>query len=166
MARFGNTVGFQASCSAAWSAFGSPNPRRIRLDSVPELPFLAPALYRLLEEFPWTRDGLSRLERQVLEALSDGPLPFAELFLRSHHNREDPVFLGDSVLAFHLDRLAADRFIKKEDRFSIAEAGRAVLMGKEDAWVFPRRPRWIGGYEARTGRLRWDPDSVRLVNSA
>ena len=35
---------------------------------------------RLLEEFPWTTDGLSRLERQVLEALAGGPLPFAELF--------------------------------------------------------------------------------------
>jgi hypothetical protein len=152
--------------SAAWSAFGSPNPRRIRLDSVPELPFLAPALYRLLEEFPWTRDGLSRLERQVLEALSDGPLPFAELFHRAHHNREDPVFLGDSVLAFHLDRLAADGFLRKAERFSITAAGAAVLARKADAWSLSRRPRWIGGYEVRSGRLRWDPDAVRLVNSA
>src|SRR5256885_6160074 len=63
--------------------------------SVPELPFLAAALFRLLEEFPWAGDGLSRLERQALQALRDGPLPFAELFLRAHHRREEPVFLGD-----------------------------------------------------------------------
>jgi hypothetical protein len=143
--------------SAAWGAFGSADPRGIRLAPVPELPFLAPALRRLLEELPWTRDGLSRLERQVLEALRDGPLAFDALFARAHHHREDPVFLGDSVLALHLERLAADGLVKKQAAlFAITEKGSAVLEGAVDAWTLPRRPRWLGGYEIRSGRLRWD----------
>ena len=149
--------------SVAWGAFASPNPRAIRLEPVSGLPFLAPALQRLLEEFPWTHDGLSRLERQVLEALRDGPLPFAELFPRAHHNREDPVFLGDAVLVWHLERLAADALIRKDGDDAITSKGRDVLDGRRDAWSWPRRARWIGGYEIRDGRLRWDPETMRLV---
>jgi hypothetical protein len=144
--------------SAAWGAFGSGDPRSIRLEAVPELPFLAPALRRLLEELPWTRDGLSRIERQVLEALHDGPLAFEALFPRAHHHREDPVFLGDSVLALQLERLAADGLVRKQAAlFAVTEKGSEVLEGKVDAWAHPRRSRWLGGYEIRSDRLRWDP---------
>jgi hypothetical protein len=150
--------------SAAWGAFGSPNPRSISVDAVLELPFLAAALLRLLEEFPWRRDGLSRLERQVLEALRGGPLPFAELFPRAHHYREEPVFLGDTVLLWHLSRLESDGLVANKDNWSLTLKGRHVLDAKLDAWSFPRQARWIGGYEMKDGRLRWDPDSVRLVS--
>jgi hypothetical protein len=154
-------VGLEAlkAGSAAWGAFGSADPRGIPLAPVPGLPFLAPALKRLLEELPWTRDGLSRLERQVLEALRDAPLPFDELFPRAHHNREDPVFLGDSVLRLQLERLSGDGFIEEEKPlFAVSNRGREVLDGRTDAWTFPRRARWLGGYEVRSGRLRWDPE--------
>jgi hypothetical protein len=143
--------------SAAWGAFGSPDPRSIRLEPVLELPFLAPALRRLLEELPWMHDGLSRLERQVLEALRGGALAFDALFPRAHHHREDPVFLGDTVLALHLERLAADGFVQKGDALALTARGYEVLEGKVDAWARPRRSRWLGGYEIRSDRLRWDP---------
>jgi hypothetical protein len=144
--------------SAAWGAFGSANPRAISLDPVAELPFLAPALRRLLEELPWTRDGLSRLERQVLEALRGAPLAFDVLFQRAHHNREDPVFLGDAVLGWHLERLAADGLVeKRQSLYCLTRRGREVIEGSADAWAFRRRARWIGGYEISSDRLRWDP---------
>jgi hypothetical protein len=109
------------------------------------------------------RDGLSRLERQVFEALADAPLAFGELFPRSHHHREDPIFLGDASLALHLERLAADGFIRKGRDFALTERAREVLEGKADAWSFPRRPRWLGGYEVRSGRLRWDPEKHAVL---
>ena len=133
----------------AWAAFGGPDPRRIRTDPVPSLPFLGPALFRLLEEFPWTTDGLSRIERQTLDALAGGPLPFAQLFPRAHHHREDPVFLGDSVLAWHLERMQVEGLVRKQDDLWAA-TGEARRM---------RQPRWIGGYEIRDERLCWDPAS-------
>jgi len=150
--------------SAAWRVFGSADPFRIKDAFDASLPFLGAALRRLLEEYPWTGDGLSRLERQVLEALRGSALRFEELFERAHHRREDPVFLGDTILAWHLERLAAEGFVKKGAAlWSLGERGREVLMKKADAWAQPRRARWLGGYELRDGALRWDPGLARLV---
>ncbi len=149
--------------SAAWGAFGSSDPFRIRTAALAELPFLGAALQRLLEEYPWRGDGLSRLERQALEALRGGALPFEELFARAHQRREDPVFLGDTVLQWHLDRLVADRLL--EDNWTWTPRGKAVMEGKADAWAQPRSPRWLGGYEVRDARVRWDPALARLVRS-
>lgn len=151
--------------AAAWHAVGASNPQAIALAPVAGLRFLAPALRRLLEELPWTTEGLSRLERQVLEALRDEALAFAELFPRAHHQREDPVFLGDTVLKWRLAGLGRDGVVKEESkRLAITERGRAVLSGALDAWSFARTPRWVGGYEIRAGSLRWDPDSARVVS--
>jgi hypothetical protein len=148
--------------AAAWAAFGSANPFSISTAPVGELPFLAGALRRLLEEYPWVGHGLSRLERQVLEALRDGPLAFAELFARAHHRREEPVFLGDTVLRWHLSRLSGDGFLTGRDELSLTDRGKSVLGGKADAYAQPRRPRWLGGYEVRDGRVRWDPAAAAL----
>ena len=115
---------------AAWAAFRSPDPQRLENLRTTSLPFLAAALRRHLEEFPWTTDGLSRTQRQIHDALKDGPLPLVELFRRT---QEEPAFLGDTLLAWYVERL-----------------------GK---WL----PRWLGGYEVKDRALRWDPALSRLV---
>ena len=66
------------------------------------LPYLAPALRRLLEELPGTRDGLGRTERQLLEAVAAGARTRVDAFLASMAAEEAP-FMGDTI-AF--DRLA------------------------------------------------------------
>ena len=147
----------------AWAAFASADPRSISTAFVPELPFLGAALRRLLEEFPWASDGLSRLERQALEALREGPLPLEELFARAHHRREEAVFLGDSVLRWHLARLERDGFVRMTALFALTGKALDVLDGRADAWAQPRRARSLGGYEIRDGRLRWDAELGRLV---
>ena len=159
------TPGQLRAGSAAWNAFGAGNPRSIRMEPVPELTFLGPALRRLLEELPWAGDGLSRIERQTLGALRDGPLGFAELFPRAHQHREEPVFLGDAVLRLHLSRLEADGLVRGDPLFELTPKAREVLEKRIDAWSAPRRARWLGGYEIRDGRLRWDPDrqGVRAI---
>ncbi|MGH8739346.1 MAG: hypothetical protein ACREUN_00470 [Burkholderiales bacterium] len=149
--------------SAAWGVFASAHPTRITQAFNRHLPFLGPALRRLLEEYPWAGDGLSRLERQAMEALQGGPLPFEELFPRAHQRREEPVFLADAVFAWHLERLKADGFV--EGAWSLTQKGRSVLEGKADAWAQPRRARWLGGYEVKDGRLRWDPGLAYLVRA-
>jgi hypothetical protein len=135
---------------AAWTAFRSPDPRSLESVKTTSLPFLAAALRRHLEEFPWTSDGLARSERQILEALPGGPLPFPEIFRRVH---EEPAFLGDTVLAWYLQRLETQGLVER----------------RGDAWVSTgkerreRLPRWLGGTEARDERLRWNPALGRLV---
>jgi hypothetical protein len=136
---------------AAWAAFRSPDPRDIDWEKPKALPFLGAALRRHLEEFPWTSDGLSRTERQVLQALDGGPLEFAQLFLRIE---EDPAFLGDAVLAWDLERLEKEGLVERSG----------------DAWTRigtkrqQRRPRWLGGHEARDETFAWDAGSKRLVH--
>lgn len=117
---------------SAWAAFRSPDPRQLENLRTTSLPFLAAAIRRHLEEFPWTTDGLSRTERQIRAALKDGPLPLHELFARV---QEEPAFLGDTVLAWHVERI-----------------GR---------WL----PRWLGGYEVKDETVRWDPALSRLIRT-
>ena len=55
----------------AWRAFRAEDPTdlaAISQQKFDEMPFLAAALKRFLEEYPWTTDGLSRTERQLLQA--------------------------------------------------------------------------------------------------
>ena len=107
---------------AAWRAFRSPDPFAIESVKAPALPFLGAALRRHLEEFPWTTDGLSRTERQILQG----------------NTQEEPAFMGDVVLKWHVERL------EKKRRF----------------------PRWLGGYEVLNEQaLRWDPALARLVRA-
>jgi hypothetical protein len=67
---------------------------------------------------------------------------------------EDPAFLGDAVLAWHLDRMSKE---------GLVEGGSAAwaLTGRKRA---RREPRWLGGYEVRDESLRWDPASGRLAS--
>lgn len=134
----------------AWAAFRSPDPREMESLRTTSLPFLVAAVRRHLEEFPWTSDGLSLLERRVLDALRSGPLPFPQLFLAVE---EDPAFLGDAVLAWHLERLTHDGLITRDSK-------QWKLTGQQRS---RRRPRWLGGYEVKDEALRWDPVSGRLV---
>jgi len=78
---------------AAWAAFRSPEPERLENLRTTSLPFLAAAIRRHLEEFPWTTDGLSRTERQILQG----------------NPHEEPAFMADVVLKWHEERLAKNR---------------------------------------------------------
>jgi hypothetical protein len=117
---------------SAWAAFRSSDPLQIDPSKPKALPFLGAALRRHLEEFPWTSDGLSRSQRQIREALNDGPLSLPELFRRTH---EEPAFLGDTTLAWYVERMSR--------------------------WL----PRWLGGYEVKDESVRWDPALSRLVRA-
>src|SRR5260370_9591614 len=59
----------------AWDAFRSPEPSALAAcaaQDIPALPFLAPALRRLLEELPAPQDGLSGTERRARQAIGAG----------------------------------------------------------------------------------------------
>jgi hypothetical protein len=114
----------------AWAAFRSPDPMRIKTDEREGLPYLGAALRRFLEEYPWTTDGKSRLERRIGEVSNKS---FQEIF---REVREEPAFLGDTVLRWHLDRYKAGRWL----------------------------PRWLGGVRVdEDSPWRWDPGAGKLV---
>jgi hypothetical protein len=56
-----------ALAARAWNAFRAADPAdldRLWRSDLQALPFLSAALRRFLEEYPWTKDGLSRSERR------------------------------------------------------------------------------------------------------
>ena len=94
----------------AWAAFRSPTPEALAglgQADMGVLPWLGPAIGRLLEELPTDYPGLSASERYILEELEPGPVPAAELYA-SCQRRERARFMGDLSFFAILDELAAE----------------------------------------------------------
>ncbi len=166
-----------------WNAFTASNAESITAflgTDTSALPYAAPALRRHLEEFPSTRTGLSRSEQQALEAIAGGADTMGEAFLTSHHEREDAIFLGDTVFAWYLERMsrvpvplvtfddgtligppasADDQASHWQRKVRITDAGRAVIAGEENAVALNGIDRWLGGVhlEAKPGRPSLPP---------
>jgi len=176
---------------AAWDVFRSPDPREIEsvLDGdTSALPFLAGALVRHLEQFPSTDDGLSRTERQVLEAVESGSSGPAEVFL-ADQAREESVFMGDTALWGYVRDLAEGEVPLlrvagggpfrlpgpvspdpgfRAQRMELTDAGRRVLRGDADRVGLRGIDRWLGGVHLRGREVpwRWDRRARRIVASA
>jgi len=164
-----------------WRAFCSPEPIglevALRRDSS-DLPFLAGALLRHLQEFPWTRDGLSRTQRQALLGVASGYATFESLF-RAVQALEERPFLGDSSFLHALRGLAANPMPLlrleagpggsiRHQRVSLTANGRDVLDGRAD-WVHLHGiDRWLGGVHLHGSESpwRWDADRERLIPAA
>lgn len=149
-----------------WAAFTSPDPLRVQeawLAGTPGLPDVAPALGRLLEEHPATTDGLARTERQILEALADGPLPPAALFQTATAPEPRP-FLGDATLWWRATRMHALVQRSEQGVFSLTSGGERVLAGEADAAaLLAPLDRWVGGvHHDGAPAVRWDPAARRL----
>jgi hypothetical protein len=161
-----------ATARRAWRALTAPDPTGVQdvwLDLAgrppANLPDLAPALHRLLEEHPATTDGLGRTERQVLEALDGGPLHPQALFAAVTAREERP-FHGDATLWWRARRLAPRLLtIGSDGAFALTADGRAVLAGEADAAaLLEPLDRWVGGVHHRTTAVaRYDPATRRLA---
>jgi Domain of unknown function (DUF1835) len=82
---------------ALWQAFTAPDPRALNgLHDLP--PVVSDAVARLLEEFPWTTDGLNRSRRALLQAGGTRD----EAFVAAQRQEERP-FLGDAIAFDYLD---------------------------------------------------------------
>ncbi|HKH49199.1 MAG TPA: hypothetical protein VKM72_31420 [Thermoanaerobaculia bacterium] len=167
----------------AWRAFCAAEPIGIEVAirrDTSTLPFLAGALHRHLQEFPALRGGLSRTERQALEALAaaGGSLSFEDLF-RASQDLEERRFLGDTSFLRRLQELSDDprRLVRLERepgggprglRVILTATGQEVLDGRDD-WVRVHGiDRWLGGVHlhGREAQWRWDAERDRLVPGA
>lgn len=136
---------------AAFAALRSPDPRAW-------LDF--PAFERLLEELPDVRTGLTRVERHILEALRDGPLPAERLFLAVAEH-EHPPWLGDATV-FALATDLAPLVTHTDGTYELTPDGEAVLAGTTTR---PPIDRWLGGVHLGPGQpdWAWDPAARRPV---
>jgi hypothetical protein len=176
--------------STAWEAFRSPDPTAVLgvIDAgARDLPFLASALLRHLEQFPSTANGLSRSEEQALEAIAGGSNTPVEAFA-AYQEREEPAFLSDAVFSSYLKDLSEAReplvlFTGggteigvsddpgREDLWNqeilLTEKGREVLRGDEDRVRLIGIDRWLGGVHLGDETLwRWDRSTQTLKRDA
>ena len=160
-----------------WAAFRAPEPAGLGglLDrDTSALPHLAPALRRLLEELPDVESGLSRTERQLLEALLDGARRPHELFVASQA-REDAAFAGDAWVWKRLAELQplvdelppppplGDAHAFAAARVELTDLGRRVLAGKADRMEAAPLERWLGGTRLDGQHdWRWNPAAAAV----
>ena len=156
--------------SAAWAAFRSPAPTalwQLAEAGTPDLPTLAPALIRHLEEFPWTTDGLGLTQRLALDAVAAGADTPGRAFSAAQAIDPTP-YLGDAMFHHVLRTLTTGRhpaLTIRGDRVSLTDAGAAIRAGEED-WVrLNGVDQWRGGVHliGSEAAWRWDPELTRIV---
>jgi len=178
------------AAAAAWSAFRSPEPTALAgwaTRETPELPFLAPALRRLLDELPAPGDGLSGTERRALTAIAGGARTPPAAFVAAQRLEEAP-FLGDTWFHRSLAALGqgTGRLVETDDGdplppppplgdnqlfarlpLRLTARGERVLRGEADRVELLGIDRWIGGtHVTPDDDWRWDPTARKLVRPA
>lgn len=174
-------LGFQA-----WQAFTSPNPTEIEkllATNLDAMPFLKNAFTRHLEQFPSTKNGLSRTEQQILNAVAEGNKTPQEIFYYDQA-QEECVFMGDWTLWNYIKNLCEafvpllrlendvefklpkndsdDAFLSQ--KLELTKVGKDVLENKCDAIELNGIDRWLGGVHLHHEKpiWRWDGNQLRV----
>jgi hypothetical protein len=167
----------------AWHAFREPTPEALdelrRADTSP-LPYLAAAMTRFLEEYPWTRDGLSRSERRLLELAQGGGIALWKAFPLMHEG-EQAYYTSDGSLAalaetlartspplLTLDLAGTPAGYDLRGVVTLTDVGKSVLSGRQDRVATSGIDRWLGGVHLQSGgRIwRWDATRQRITESS
>lgn len=183
------TGGQLALAKDAWAAFRQPTPApwAALLDrDLSALPFLRPAVLRMLQELPGP-DGLSRTERQMLLSVEASESGTALGLFIAVQKMEDAEFMGDWSFWRLLDQIAlaeepliagleAAPFQHENperaksyltSRLNLTSLGKAVLAGGADWAKHFAVDRWWGGTHLTGDALwRWDGASDRLIAPA
>ena len=178
------------AAATAWDAFRAPEPIALAewaQHGSQELPYLAPALQRLLEELPAPADGLSGTERRALQAIAAGARTPLAAFVATQELEEAP-FLGDAWFYRALAAFARGHVRLVETRSGeplpappplsdahvfarlavrLTEEGERMLQGRSDRVDLLGVDRWIGGtHVTPENAWRWDPAERRLLAPA
>jgi hypothetical protein len=179
-----------ASATSAWAAFRAQDPTalaELATRDTAQLPFLASALRRLLEELPAPADGLSGTERRALHAIAAGAESPPAAFVAAQRLEEAP-FLGDSWFYRALSALGQGetRFLETGDgtplppppplsdggryarlQLRLTTTGERALRGEADRVELLGIDRWIGGtHITADSAWRWDAAELTLVRPA
>lgn len=171
----------------AWNAFCADKPLElselVREDLSP-LPYLRAALLRQLEQFPSTRDGLSRAEQQILRAVSEGPTTLEAAYRSSQIEMEDAPFMAQPTFLYDIKRLCSGKpnlveFVDGpalcdehgppydkavwERSLQLTDIGRKILTGQADSVRLYGIDRWLGGVRLHGAHAEWRWDGRRAV---
>jgi hypothetical protein len=137
------------------------------------LPYLAAAVTRFLQQYPWTVDGLSRTERRLLELASGDAIALSAVFPHMHDG-ETVYYITDTSLAGlagelsdtspPLLTLAVGNATNDEGlrgTVMLTDTGRAVLAKQLDRVATCGIDRWLGGVHLQSGGAAWRWDDTR-----
>jgi len=160
----------------AWQAFREATPEalvNISQGDTSALPYLAAAVTRFLQEYPWTVDGLSRTERRLLELASGGGIALSAAF-RHMHDGEAVYYITDTSLAGLAEELSrtspplltlalgsAGNDEGLRGTVMLTDTGRAVLARQLDKVAACGIDRWLGGVHLQSGGTLWRWDDTR-----
>ena len=173
--------------TSVWAGLQDPEPTALAGWATSEtvaLPFLAPALRRLLGELPAPADGLSGTERRALQAVDAGARTPPAAFVAAQRLEAAP-FLGDTWFYRALSALGqGERRLVETDagaplppppplgdgllfarlELRLTATGERVLRGDADRVELLGIDRWIGGtHVTPENAWRWDADELKLV---
>jgi len=149
-----------AIATDAWAAFRSATPEAL-VDFLqvnhPEMPLLHDALIRHCQEYPWTTDGLSRTQRQILQAVGAGAKTKQDIYLASR--KQEIAAWGDSSVYLRLDALtvAPEPLLRiPGDRYELTPSGQSLLKGEGD-YIGMRGgiDSWYGGVHLLGPEAEW-----------
>ena len=178
------------AATSAWAAVQAPEPTALAewaTRDTAELPFLGPALRRLLEELPAQADGLSGTERRALQAVAAGAHTPPAAFVAAQRLEEAP-FLGDAWFYRALSTLGqgTTRLLETGDgaplplppplsdgrqfarlQLRLTATGEHTLDGDADRVEHLGIDRWVGGTHVTPDNTwRWDTTDLKLVRPA
>lgn len=121
-----------------------------------------------MQEYPWTTDGLSRTERQILQAVGTGARKRQEIYFESRKHEDVP--WGDGSVYLRLDGLAEGpnpALVEvQKNEYAVTDAGQKLLDGKADWTALSGGiDRWLGGVHliGPQSPWRWDESNKTLV---
>jgi hypothetical protein len=145
----------------------------LRRSDTSALPYLAAALTRFLQEYPWTADGLSRSERRLLELANGDGMALWKAFPRMSEG-ERAYYVTDGSLAslaeilsrtspplLTLDLSSGAQGHALRGSVTLTGAGRSVLSRQLDRVAVCGIDRWLGGVHLQNGHRIWRWDDAR-----
>lgn len=146
----------------AWSAFRKPTPLpwfNLLQEDIRLLPFLRAAIRRMLEEYPNTKNGLSRSAHEALLAIANGKEKPYEIFT-TYQEHEERKFMGDIIFWKILDDFKEYKLIASQNngqKLTITPLGQQILRGEKNWLDIKPIQRWIGGVNLSPDNLWcWD----------
>lgn len=135
----------------AWQAYRLPN-----LDSWQQLtnqdtsafPYLHDSIIRSLDELPASSSGCTQTETLILTLVASG-INEKTLLFQQYCKCEKAPFHGDSGFYWYLQQMSNDQpalIDNLDDKLSLTEMGKLVLLGKQKWQRRYQAQHWLGGY--------------------
>ena len=160
-----------------WQALSAESPQglmQIVNTQTPELPSMARALRRHLQELPWIDNGLSLTQQLTLEILKDFKAIAADkLFATLVLEKEPLPYLGDTMYWHMLSEMLQSNYPPLEITMEsieqpwpkrvlqLTETGQALVRKQLNWWKIGNSDRWVGGIHLISGQPVWMWDELR-----